>query len=106
MSKDKEDKSPVNLEHNEIRDSCEKMAKKFLPEVEDALQTLFELDPYKGILAWERVAEFAVAKKSKENLITPNANITINMIPATRDEPKTIDISDFQNDTEESNEEN
>jgi hypothetical protein len=84
MSEDTESHKPLDMGHNEIRDSCEKIAKKFLPHVENALETLMELDPYKGILAWERVAEFAVAKKSKENLLPAGTNIVINLVPVER----------------------
>lgn len=102
---DEDNDKPINLENTEIRDRCEKMARKFLPQVETALDILFELDPYKGILAWERVAEFAVAKKSKEGLMLPTTNITVNLIPVEQS-PKTIDITAHQKEIENNNEKN
>jgi uncharacterized Zn ribbon protein len=84
MNDDTNLNNPLDMGHSEIRDSCEKIAKKFLPHVENALEVLMELDPYKGILAWERVAEFAVAKKSKENLLPQGTNIVINLVPVER----------------------
>jgi hypothetical protein len=90
MSKDND---PVNLGQIDIRQRCEDMAKKYLPQVDDAVNLLLATDPYKGILAWERIAEFAVAKKSKEALLPSNTNIVINLQPAKAEDATYIDIT-------------
>jgi hypothetical protein len=83
---------------NYIREQCERIATKMLPKVENALDILLEVSPLKGIIAWEKVAEFAISKKrERPEAAAPqlqSPNITINMIPAERqDKNKTIDIS-------------
>jgi len=93
---------PVNLGNLDIKQECERMAQKYLPKVEDALDFLLENDHYKGIMAWERIAEFAIAKKSKENLIPANTTITINMVPAKTEDTGYIDITDQKKLGEES----
>jgi hypothetical protein len=85
----------LNLQQLSIRDECEAIARKHLKRVDDAIQMMLESpDPYRGVLAWERVAEFAVAKKSKEIPAPPATQITINMLPATREDSQYIDITD------------
>jgi len=94
MAIEKQDDAPLNLNQLSIKDECERIARQYLPKVSTALDFLFENDPYKGILAWERVTEFSVAKKNKETPLPPAANITINMVPARReDEAGYIDIT-------------
>lgn len=93
MSQLESEQHPVNLDNIDIKDRCLKMAQKYMPKVEIALNALLENDPYRGILAWERIAEFAVAKKSKEQLPPGNTNITINMVPATTQDSEYIDLS-------------
>lgn len=84
----------IDLQRMSIRDECEAIARKHLSRVDAAIEMMLESpDPYRGVLAWERVAEFAVAKKSKENALPPNTNITINMLPATQQDSEYVDIS-------------
>jgi hypothetical protein len=89
----KKDETPVNLSNIDIRQQCEEMAKKYLPKVDDAVNLLLATDPYKGVLAWERIAEFAVAKKSKEALLPSNTNIVINLQPAKAEDATYIDLT-------------
>jgi len=90
---DETEKKPVNLNEINIQDACLRMAQRFVPQVEGAVEWLLQNDPYKGVLAWERVAEFSVAKKSKQHELPSNTNITINMMPATREDAEYIDIT-------------
>lgn len=86
--------TPVNLEHIDIKDRCMKLSQKYLPKVEVALDWLLDNDPYKGILAWERITEFSVPKKNKEQQPLGSTNITINMVPATTEDSEYIDLSE------------
>lgn len=89
-----EDK-PLNLNSNPeaIRQGCERMAMDYLPRVEQALDMLLETKPFQGITAWEKIASFAVSKKTEKREELPgNTNITINMIPAERKRKNQIDI--------------
>ena len=88
---------PVNLRGISIEQQCLEMAQDYLPQVKRAVGWLLDNDPYKGILAWERIAEFSVAKKSKQNDLPPNTNITINMLPATREDAEYVDITNQKN---------
>lgn len=92
-SKDNDENNPVNLDHVDIKDRCLKLSQKYLPKVEVALDWLLDNDPYKGILAWERITEFSVPKKNKEQQQIGNTNITINMVPATTEDSEYIDLS-------------
>lgn len=86
---------PLDLQNNPnaIREGCERMAQDFLPQVKDALEMLLEVKPFQGITAWEKIASFAVSKKTeKRDEIAPNTNITINMIPAERKQRNKLDI--------------
>jgi hypothetical protein len=89
-----------NTNENFIKDECARIAAKMLPRVENALEHLFDVDPIKGIIAWEKVTEFSISKKRERPAVdAPPAlqppSITINMIPAERAERKKniIDIS-------------
>ena len=95
MSEQNNDSNPpVNLSQINVRDSCDRIAKKYLPQVEHAVEWLLENDPYKGIMAWERIAEFSTAKKSKETMLPNNSNITINLTPAKLEDSEYIDVTD------------
>jgi hypothetical protein len=85
--------NPVNLANIDIRQRCHEMAKKYLPKVDEAINELMATDPYKGILAWERVAEFAVAKEGKSQQLPANTNIVINLQPARMEDAQYIDLS-------------
>lgn len=109
---DNEPKVPVKLNHLSIQDECTRIAQKLMPKVEEAAEQLLDSDipdaKYKGILAWERIAEFSVAKKSKDNVLPNNTNIVINMTPARKQVEDTqdseyIDISDQKEINNENN---
>lgn len=102
---DRESKTPVKLNNLSIQDECNRIAQKLIPKVEEAAEQLLDSEipdaKYKGILAWERIAEFSVAKKSKDTAFLPNANIVINMTPAKRQVESSTEDSEYIDITEQ-----
>jgi len=91
---EKDEPLKLGQSENAIRQACEQIAMDFIPKVKEAIDLLLEVKPYQGVVAWEKIASFAAAKKSDNKQLNqnPETNITINMIPAEREGDKTLDI--------------
>ena len=68
-----------------FQQKCMDIAMKNLSNIEVWLQHLGSQDPFKAIQAWEKIAEFAHAKKSRDAGLPQKTEITVNFKPATKE---------------------
>ena len=68
----------------DFQQKCMDIAMRNLQNIEVWLQHLGREDPFKAIQAWEKIAEFAHAKKSRDAGLPPKTEITVTFKPATK----------------------
>ena len=68
-----------------FQQKCMDIAMKNLGNIETWLTHLGREDPFKAIQAWEKIAEFAHAKKSRDAGLPQKTEITVNFKPATKE---------------------
>lgn len=62
----------------QFQKECMRIAMQNLPNLEKWLSALGQENPFRAILAWEKIAEFAQAKKSRDAGIPQKTEININ----------------------------
>jgi hypothetical protein len=81
----------LSQDSESFQQKCMDIAMKNLSNIEVWLQHLGMEDPFKAIQAWEKIAEFAQAKKSRDAGMPQKTEITVNFKPATKEIEAPID---------------
>jgi len=91
----------LSQDSSTFQQRCMDIALRNLENIETWLQYLGREDPFKAIQAWEKIAEFAQAKKSRDAGLPQKTEVNVFFKPATKEIEAPIDnfidITEAQN---------